>query len=72
MRMPIEYSSLNVPAELKKVLHLQMSFKKRMPYPEQIDELRHNAKVQQILLTQINKLVSLMNKVRKFRESILK
>lgn len=72
MRIPIEYSALGLSEALKKLVHLQLSFKKRIFNQSEMDLLKGSASVQKIMLNEINKVVSLRNKVKRFRDNLLK
>lgn len=72
MKIPSEYRALGLSEALKKLSHLQLSFKKRIFDQEQMDSLKGKASVQQIMLSQINNVISLRNKVKRFRDNLLK
>ena len=72
MKIPGEYRALGLSEALKKLSHLQLSFKKRIFDQEQMDSLKGKASVQQIMLSQINNVISLRNKVKRFRDNLLK
>jgi len=72
MKIPSEYRALGLSEALKKLSHLQLSFKKRIFDQEQMDNLRGKASVQQIMLSQISNVISLRNKVKRFRDNLLK
>ena len=71
MKIPSEYRALGLSEALKKLSHLQLSFKKRIFDQEQMDSLKGKASVQQIMLSQINNVISLRNKVKRFRDNLL-
>ena len=72
MKIPSEYRAFGLSEALKKLSHLQLSFKKRIFDQEQMDSLKGKASVQQIMLSQINNVISLRNKVKRFRDNLLK
>lgn len=72
MKIPSEYRALGLSEALKKLSHLQLSFKKRIFDQEQMDNLKGKASVQQIMLSQINSAIALRNKVKRFRDNLLK
>ena len=72
MKEPTEYTSLNLREALRHLEHLQLSFKKRIFDQSEMDLLRGRPAVQQLMLTEINKVVALRNKVKKFRDNLLK
>lgn len=72
MRIPSEYTALGLPEALKKLVHLQLSFKKRIFDQSEMDLLKGRASVQTIMFNEINKVIALRNKVKRFRDSLLK
>ena len=72
MRLPSEYKALGLAETLKSLQHLQLSFKKRIFDQEQMDNLKGRGAVQQIMLAEINKAIALRNKLKRFRDNLLK
>ena len=68
MRIPDEYTALNVSEILTEAFHLQMSFKKRIDDYAEWEKLRGSSKAQQIMQDEINKLIYLRNALQRFRQ----
>ena len=68
MKLPSEYTTLRLPEALRHLVHLQMSFKKRIFDDPTLEELRGERKVQQILQDEINKLIYLRNALERFSQ----
>ncbi len=68
MRIPDEYTALNVSEILTEAFHLQMSFKKRIDDYAEWEKLRGSSRAQRIMQDEINKLTSLRNALQRFRQ----
>lgn len=68
MRIPNEYTALNVSEILTEAFHLQMSFKKRIDDDAEWEKLRGSSRAQRIMQDEINKLTSLRNALQRFRQ----
>lgn len=68
MRIPDEYTALNVSEILTEAFHMQMSFKKRIDDYAEWEKLRGSSRAQRIMQDEINKLTSLRNALQRFRQ----